>query len=195
MTALEFSTSVPPLGRAVGSAPLPVVLVLGIARLGEPELVGWWDAHGLGRVGSYVLGDLFRWRTARASGLELDVLSASSRHEQILDRPTALHLFSDWLPFRHLALAWLAERKTAGPDPLLDRLAAWDLGRAKRDLAEWTAGAQPSAEVVGPGLLLGVLTQMELNDEVMLSSVAKHLCAAYLDQGAELRPPYFDLVA
>jgi len=125
----------------------------------------------------------------------LDVLSAGSRHEQILDRPTALHLFSDWLPFRHLALAWLAERKTAGPDPLIDRLAAWDLSAASRDLAEWTAGAQPSAEVVGPGLLLGVLTQMELEDEVMLSSVAKQLCAAYLDQGAELRPPYFDLVA
>src|SRR6266536_1583098 len=106
---------------ASGMAPLPAVLVLGIARLGEAGLRGWWDAHGLGEVGRYVLGEVFRWRTARASGLELDVLSAGSRHEQILDRPTALHLFSDWLAFRHLALAWLAERKTAGPDPLIDR--------------------------------------------------------------------------
>jgi hypothetical protein len=141
------------------------------------------------------LGDVFRWRTAKASGVELDILSASRRQEQILDRPTALHLFSDWLPFRRLALAWLAERKTAGSDPLLDRLAAWDLDAASRDLAEWTAGAQQSAEAVGPGLLLGTLTPMELEDEVALRSVGKQLCAAYLPQGAELRPPYFDLVA
>jgi len=174
---------------------MPVALVLGIARLGEAELRGWWRAHGLGGVGRYVLSDMFRWRTAKASGLELDVLSASSRQEQILDRPTALHLFSDWLPFRRLALAWLAERKTARPDFLLDRLAAWDLSAATRDLAEWTAGAQQSVEVVGPGLLLGVLTRTELEDQVVLRSVAKQLSAAYLDQGAELRPPYFDLVA
>jgi hypothetical protein len=169
--------------------------VLGIARLGEAELRGWWHAHGLGQVGRYILGDMFRWRTAKSSGLELDILSASRRQEQILDRPTALHLFSDWLPLRRLALAWLAERKTAGPHPLLDRLAGWDLDAASRDLAEWTAGAQPSAEAVGPGLLLGTLTLAELKHEVALRSVAKQLCAAYLDQETELRPPYFDLVA
>ena len=184
-----------PLRDAIDTTPLGAALVLGIARLGEAELRGWWQVHGLGQVGRYVLGDAFRWRTAKATGLELDVLSASRRQEQILARPTALHLFSDWLPFRRLALAWLAERKTAGSDPLLDRLAAWDPDTATRDLAEWTAGVQQSAEIVGPGLLVGALTPTELEDEVALRSVVKQLCAAYLDQGAELRPPYFDLVA
>jgi hypothetical protein len=50
-------------------------------------------------------------------------------------------------------------------------------------------------ELVGPGLRLGALTPTELEDEVMLRSVAKQLCVAYLDQGADLRPPYFDLLA
>jgi hypothetical protein len=195
MTAHWSGGSVLTLRDAIGATSPPVALVLGIARLGEAELRGWWQAHGLGQVGRYVLGDVFHWRTAKASGLELDVLSASRRQEQILARPTALHLLSDWLPFRRLALARLAECKTAGSGPLLDRLAAWDLDAATRDLAEWTAGAQQSAEVVGPGLLLGTLTPTELEDEVALRSVAKQLCAAYLEQGAELRPPYFDLVA
>jgi hypothetical protein len=195
VTARWSGSSVLTLRDAIDATPLPVALVLGIARLGEAELRGWWQAHGLGQVGRYVLGDVFHWRTAKASGLELDVLSASRRQEQILARPTALHLFSDWLPFRRLALAWLAERKTAASDPLLDRLAAWDLDSASRDLAEWTASAQPSAEVVGPGLLLGALTPRELEDEVALRSVARQLGATYLNQGAELRPPYFDLVA
>ena len=195
VTAHRSGGSVLTLRDAIDGTPLPVALVLGIARLGEVELRGWWHAHGLGPVGRYVLGDMFRWRTAKASGVELDILSASRRQEQILDRPTALHLFSDWLPLRRLALAWLAERKTAESDPLLDRLAVWDLDAASRDLAEWTAGAQQSAEAVGPGLLLGTLTLIELEDEVALRSVAKQLCAAYLPQGAELCPPYFDLVA
>jgi hypothetical protein len=195
MTDPWSGSSVLPIRDAIDGNPLGAVLVLGIARLGEAELRGWWHAHGLGQVGRYVLGDAFHWRTAKATGLELDILSASRRQEQILTRPTALHLFSDWLPFRRLALAWLAERKTAASDPLLDRLAAWDLNSASRDLVEWTVGAQPSAEVVGPGLLLGALTPRELQDEAALRSVAKQLGAAYLDQGAELRPPYFDLVA
>ena len=195
VTARWSGSSVLTLRDAIDATPLPVALVLGIARLGEAELRGWWQAHGLGQVGRYVLGDVFHWRTAKASGLELDVLSASRRQEQILARPTALHLFSDWLPFRRLALAWLAERKTAGSGPFLDRLAAWDPETATRDLAEWTAGAQQSAEAVGPGLLLGTLTPMELENEVALRSVVKQLGAAYLEQDAELRPPYFDLVA
>jgi hypothetical protein len=195
VTAARSASSVLPIRDLIDGTPLGAILVLGIARLGEAELRGWWPAHGLGQVGRYVLGDVFHWHTAKATGLELDILSTSRRQEQILARPTALHLFSDWLPFRRLALAWLAERKTAASDPLLDRLADWDLVAASRDLAEWTAGAQPSAEVVGPGLLLGALTARELEDEVALRSVAKQLGVAYLDQGAELRPPYFDLLA
>jgi hypothetical protein len=172
---------------------LPIALALGVARLGEVELRGWWRSHGLGQAGRYVLRGAFRWRTAATTGLELDLLSASRRQEQILDRPTALHLFSDRLPFRRMSLAWLAEHKTDGPSPFLDRLAAWDADQAIADLAEWAGGAPRSGEPLGRGLLLGSLTRTELEDEVVMQGVAKLLCAAYLDQGQDLRPPYFDL--
>jgi hypothetical protein len=88
-------------------------LVLGVARLGEQDLTGWWGSHGLDRAGSYVLARSFR-RTWRSAALELDIEAAARRHDDATaGRTTALHLFSDELPFRRWATAWLAEQKTA----------------------------------------------------------------------------------
>lgn len=43
-----------------------VRLVLGIARLGENDLRGWWQGHALDRTGEYVLSSMLRrtWRPA-----------------------------------------------------------------------------------------------------------------------------------
>ena len=165
-------------------------LVLGIARLGEQGLRGWWRSHGLGKGGQYVLGKAFP-RTNRSAALELDVLSAAHRHDDLLERPTALHLFSSALPFRRWAEAWLAEQKTLQPDPLFDELAGWDLSLALDSLRAW-AGESPKNERVGEGLRLGQLTQAELNTTDGLLPYARLLTAAYLDQDAGLHPPYFD---
>src|SRR4051812_48918110 len=82
-----------------------VRLVLGVARLGEADLAGWWSSHGMDRAGRYVLSRSFR-RTWRSVALEVDVLSATRRHNDALgNRRTALHLFSDELPFRRWAAA------------------------------------------------------------------------------------------
>ena len=83
-------------------------LVLGVARLGEQGLRGWWRSHGLGKGGQYVLTRSFP-RTWRAAALELDILSAAYRHDDLLERSTALHLFSSAFPFRRWAEAWLSE--------------------------------------------------------------------------------------
>ena len=72
-------------------------LLLGVARLGEAGLRGWWQSHGLDQAGQYVLGGSFP-RTWRCAALELAIASAKRRHEETLGRPTALHLFSDELP-------------------------------------------------------------------------------------------------
>ena len=58
-----------------------VKLVLGVARLGEVDLAGWWGSHGLDRVGRYVLSRSFR-RTWQVAALELDILSATRRHNE-----------------------------------------------------------------------------------------------------------------
>ena len=87
-------------------------LVLGVARLGEKDLRGWSKGHAIDRIGQYVLSDMFR-RTWKSAALELDVAAASQMHRELLGRSTALHLFSDLLPFRCWAIGWLAGQKTA----------------------------------------------------------------------------------
>jgi hypothetical protein len=79
-----------------------VRLVLGVARLGEADLAGWWGSHGLDRTGSYVLSRMFR-QTWRPTALELDIEAAVHRHEAASGRRRALHLYSDELPLRRWA--------------------------------------------------------------------------------------------
>lgn len=170
-----------------------IPLVLGVARLGEADLLGWWRSHGVGQAGRYVLGRAFP-RTARQTGLELDVLAAARLHEEMLGRATALHLFSQHLPFRRMATAWLAEGKTDGHEPLLDRLQAWTRESALSDLKEWVGEDSEAGEQVGAGLRLGKLSPHHLLNEKSGIESARLLAAAYLDQVSEFRPPYFDLV-
>lgn len=170
-------------------------LVLGVARLGELDLAGWWGAHGLDRAGSYVLARAFK-RTWRSAALELDVLSAARRHDDALaGRRTALHLFADELPFRRWSASWLAEQKTAAePSSLFDELAGWDLEQAYSAIRDW-AGAVPTVEVIGDGLRLGALSAVELADPDALISTARLLAATYAGIDASgFRAPYFDLV-
>lgn len=166
-------------------------LVLGVARLGEAGLRGWWQSHGLDQAGQYVLGGSFP-RTWRCAAVELAITSAKRRQEEMLGRPTALHLFSDELPFRRLASAWLAEQKTSGDISRIDGFAIWTTETAVEALRAWT-GKSAVGEVVGSGLLLGRFTGAELGDPATLASIAKQLAAAYLDQSGDLRAPYFDL--
>jgi hypothetical protein len=165
--------------------------LLGVARLGEQSLRGWWRSHGLGKGGQYVLGKAFP-RTYRSAALELDILSAARRHDDLLGRSTALHLFSSAFPFRRWAEAWLSEQKTLEPDPFFDQLAGWDLDSSLVALRSWV-GDSPGGEPVGDGLLLGQISQSELEDEAELLPYARLLVAAYIDQAGTLRPPYFDL--
>lgn len=168
-------------------------LVLGVARLGEVDLGGWWGSHGLDRTGSYVLARTFR-RTWRSAALELDIEAAQRRHADATGgRTTALHLFSDQLPFRRWATAWLAEQKTASElSPLFDELALWDLRTARTSIEQW-AGQAPSPEVVGEGLRVGALGRSELDDPSVLISAARLLAGAYLAIDGPFRVPYFDL--
>ena len=166
-------------------------LVLGVARLGEAGLRGWWQSHGLDQAGQYVLGGSFP-RTWRCAALELAIASAKRRHEEMLARPTALHLFSDELPFRRIASAWLAELKTGGDAVRIDSLATWTTETAVASLQSW-AGTNLTGEVMGSGLLLGRLNRPELRDSDTLMSVAKQLVTGYVDQLGDFRAPYFDL--
>lgn len=95
-------------------------LVLGVARLGEADLAGWWSSQGLNPAVRFALAG-FR-RTGRVMGAELALLSATRRHRQILPRPKAVHLFSPHLPYLGWTQAYLAELKSTGPSALIDEL-------------------------------------------------------------------------
>ncbi len=171
-----------------------VRLVLGIARLGENDLRGWWKGHALDRTGQYVLSSMFR-RTWRPAALQLDVTAAARMHDELLGRSTALHMFSDSLPFRRWATAWLAEQKTTEvPSELLPTMETWDAEQAVAALGDWCGPVElPQGEALGNGLLLGRLPSTDLDDPAILLQTARVLCASYLDQDGTLRPPYFDL--
>ena len=171
-----------------------VRLVLGVARLGENDLRGWWQGHAMDRTGQYVLSGMFR-RTWRSAALELDMAAATLMHNDLLGRSTALHLFSDLFPFRRWAVSWLAEQKTSQDlDPLLSTLEAWTFETATEAVRAWSGQTQlPRTEPLGEGLLLGRMTASELADPPTIQRAAQVLTAAYLDQSGPLRPPYFDL--
>lgn len=171
-----------------------VRLVLGVARLGESDLQGWWQGHGMDPTGRYVLSGMFR-RTWRSAALELDMAAATLMHNELLRRSSALHLFSDLLPFRRWAASWLAEQKTSKDvHPLLSTLETWSAEMATESVRAWSGQCQaPGGEPLGAGLLLGRVTAIELADPPMLQRVAQALAAAYLGQAGQLCPPYFDL--
>ena len=169
------------------------MLVLGVARLGEAGLRGWWRTRSLGQAGRYVLGNAFP-RTWRSAGLELDLLAAARLHDAVLGRPGAIHLFSDRLPLRRAAAGWLAELKTSPTVPFIDRLEAWDLPAAERDLRAW-AGAPGPVETLGPGLLVGTIAAAQLARPADVTDLARRLAAAYLDLGEDFRAPFVELVA
>jgi|LJSS01.1.fsa_nt_gb hypothetical protein len=170
-----------------------VWLTLGVARLGEADLFGWWRSRGLSEAGRFVLGNGFP-RTWRLAALEGAVLSAAFRHEEVLGRPDALHIFSDELPARRLALSWLRERKVeGGGDGLLAELSEWSTERALQRLSEWVGLAPPAGEVLGQVRRLGSVTRQELKDWARVEQVIRELAAAYTLNPRELRYPYFDL--
>lgn len=171
-----------------------VRLVLGVARLGENDLRGWWQGHAIDRTGQYVLAGMFR-RTWRPAAMQLDVAAATLMHNQLLGRSTALHMFSELLPFGRWTTSWLAEQKTAAElDPLLGVLEGWSAHDSSDALRAWCRGLEPErGDPVGDGLLLGRLSSDEIADPSILHQIACRLVAAYLNQTGPLRPPYFDL--
>jgi len=169
-------------------------LVLGVARMGERDVFGWWRAHGLSDTGGAVLPVILR-RTWALAALELDVISAARRHEEALGRPTALHLFSDQLPYKRLALSWLAAQKLeASPDGLVASLRQWTSDTARAGLGAWSGDTAPTAEPVGDGLRVGSVSATDVDDLVRLDALAHELGAGYLaSDGNQLRFPYVDL--
>lgn len=170
-------------------------LVLGVCRLGDADLAGWWSSHGLDDVGEYVLTDLFP-RTWRATAMQLSLLSASKRHHDLLPgRSNIVHLFSDRLEVVLRVKEFLAELKTGGDEEIFDILEGWeDRASAELELSRW-AGQTSQGERVGQALRLGVLSAGAMADPEQRDSAIRLLAGSFLGQTDELLIPYFDVAA
>jgi hypothetical protein len=170
-----------------------VRLVLGVARLGEVDLFGWWHSRGFSEAGAYVLGGALP-RTWTLSALEAAVLSAAARHRDLFQRRTALHLFSDELPAKRLALSWLRTQKVepSGAD-LVATLRGWTRDSGPRELLAWAGARAPRGESIARARRLGVVPAPDLSDPGRLREITRYLAAAYADQGTNIELPYFDL--
>lgn len=167
-------------------------LLLGVARLGDGDLLGWWKSSALDPdIGRFILGNTFP-RTARVAGVELLLLSAARRHRQVLSRPNAVDLFSDRMPFQRWTRAWLAEQKTMGPHQLIGELESWlDVATARQRLREWSGPPIQGQRLAG-AIELGRIEASELDDPPALLDRAGHLAACYIEMDS-LTPAYFNV--
>lgn len=171
-----------------------VRLVLAVARMGERDIFGWWRSHGLSTTGGSVLPVILR-RTWPLAALQLDVVSAARRHDEALGRLTAIHLFSDQLPFKRQTMEWLvAQKLESRPHELVEFLRGWTPQTATSTLRAWAGPTPATAETIGDGLRLGSLRPDDRYESAHLDALAHDLAAAYLaaDCG-QLRFPYVDL--
>ena len=169
-----------------------VELVLMVARLGERDHRGWWQSRALGSAGRVVLK--FRLpRTWRAAGLEVDIESARRRHNEVIDRSNAIHLFSDVWPVGRWARAWLAETKTSPVEP--DLLSVFEKASADElcDQLRDRCGESTAGDKKGRALLLGMVSRGEIdNPETALVHV-RHLAGSYASMSADFVVPYMEV--
>ena len=162
--------------------------LLAVVRLGDVDRLGWWRSHSVDETAEYVLGHSFP-RTWMATGLELGMESARIRHDASLARPSAVHLFSDFLPFRHVLRAWLIERKLEGDfEPL-----AWLPDASVQELRE-KIGKANTGERRAAGMYMGDVSRNALDDEGEVHGLLALLSGAYVDMESEFVAPYVDLV-
>ena len=86
------------------------------------------------------------------AAIELDIAAARNRHDEIIDRRNAVHLFSDNWPVRRWTSAWVAEQKTANPpDPFFEELETITAEEIADLLRQGRAGASVDQKAVRSG--------------------------------------------
>lgn len=162
--------------------------VLLVARLGEADRRNWWGTRSFGAAGRVVLKQRLP-RTWRMAAAELDLAAARHRHDEVIERRNAVHLFSDNWPVRRWASAWVAEQKTKDPPDLyfetLETLSA-------EEITERLRGPDLKATISGTAVRLGTMSQAVLESPDGLAPTVALLAAAYSEM-TNFTVPYFDL--
>jgi hypothetical protein len=161
--------------------------VLLVARLGEADHRGWWGTRSFGAAGRVVLKQRLP-RTWRMAAAELDLAAAANRHDEIIERRNAVHLFSDNWPVHRWTTAWVAEQKTAGSrDPLFEELEALTLDAIAGELR-----TDEVTDLTGQAARIGSVDPTSFGSPAdLLSSVAR-LAAAYAEMDS-FTVPYLEV--
>ena len=160
--------------------------VLGVARLGEVDHFGWWGTRSFGPAGRVVLKQRLP-RTWRMAAIELDIAAAANRHNEIIDRRNAVHLFSDNWPVRRWAAAWVAEQKTSvPPDEFFEQLETMTTEEAMSSLE--LAGSKSPA-VNGRAVSVGSVGRAVFDSPDSLAPKVADLAAVYAHLGREFAVP------
>jgi len=163
--------------------------VLLVVRLGEADRRGWWGTQSFGAAGRVVLKQRLP-RTWRMAAVELDIAAATNRHNEVIDRPNAVHLFSDNWPVRRWASSWVAEQKTA--DPAADvfeelETVSQDALLSELGASGWEANGEAAAVRVGD------VREADLESPDSLGPLVARLGAVYA--GADrFVVPYLEVV-
>lgn len=148
-----------------------------VARLGEADLRNWWGSRSFGAAGRVVLKQRLP-RTWRMAAVELDLASAANRHNDAIDRPNAVHLFSDRWPVRRWTAAWVAEQKTEEePSEIFELLETATIDAIEIRLR---ADRMPRVESLGGALRVGTIERTLLEDPVPVADAVRTLAAAYV---------------
>lgn len=162
--------------------------VLLVARLGEVDRRGWWGTQSFGAAGRVVLKQRLP-RTWRMAAAELDVAAARSRHDEIIERTNAVHLFSDNWPVRGWASAWLAEQKTADPaDEFLAKIEVI----ADEEIADLLRAPGDKPAISSNAVRVGTVRRDVLGSVKELAASVRTLASIYADMGA-FAVPYLEL--
>lgn len=158
--------------------------VLCVSRLGEADLRGWWATQSFGAAGRVVLKQRLP-RTWRMAAVELDIIAAKNRHDEIIDRSNAVHLFSDNWPVRRWASAWVAEQKTSDPaDALFEELETVTEERLVADLSTRSV----SVDISGQAVRVGTVRPADFESAAALAPIVQQLASTYAEMGSFVVP-------
>ena len=154
-----------------------VASAIRVARLGEADMRNWWGSRSFGAAGRVVLKQRLP-RTWRMAAVELDLASAVNRHNEAIDRPNAVHLFSDRWPVRRWTSAWVAEQKTEDePSAIFEQLETATLDTIEDRLR---ADKKPRFKALGGALRVGTIERSLLGDPVVVADAVRTLAASYV---------------
>jgi hypothetical protein len=162
-----------------------VASAIRVARLGEADLRNWWGSRSFSAAGRVVLKQRLP-RTWRMAAVELDLASAVNRHNDAINRPNAVHLFSDRWPVRRWTAAWVAEQKTeVEPSEIFELLETVTLDAIEGCLR---TDEKPKVESLGGALRVGTIERRLLGDTVAIADAVRTLAAAYVGLEAFAAP-------